>query len=300
MTNTAKTLIVEDIEMVDDLLFGDNIISEDTLSTIDDEIMADFQKRLAGNEDEVDIYDLQDEIDEDFEDLTLETAVDDFKNGNQDAFDYIFMFYRPKLENVARKMNDEDLSQELAIVLYKAALSFNPNAGAKFNTYFWKCAQNHIGTQKIRQGAQKRGGSKHANNEELLELKTKEKNGGSLTTEEQTKLLKLEENAKPTKTVSLQATFDTKDNSVEMGAFVEDKTYKNQYKEANLRVDLDALTGQLKDKEIRAIDMIIDGYTLEEIGKELGNITAPAVHVMLRRLGKKKNIEGKLREMLSI
>lgn len=298
MENTAKKVSVDDL-LVDNVL-GENVISEDSLTAIDDEIMADFQKRLLDDNEEVDIYDLQDEIEEDYDELTLETAVADFNNGDQDAFDYIFMFYRPKLENVARKMNDEDLSQELAIVLYKAALSFNHNAGAKFNTYFWKCAQNHIGTQKIRQGAQKRGGSKHAQNEELLELKAKEKNGEALTTLEQKRLLKLEENAKPTKTISLQATFDTKDNSVEMGAFIEDKTYKNQYKEANLKVDLTSLGGQLKEKEIKAIDMIIKGYTLEEIGAELGNITAPAVHVMLRRLGKKKNIESKLREMLSI
>lgn len=293
MGNFAKE---ETVNFIGQNELGAEAVKDESLFSLDDLIFDDFKSRLT-NEPEVEVNEFEDGDSQEL--LSLEQAVEDFNKGNQDAFDYIFMYYKPKLERQARRMNDEDLSQELAIVLYNAALSYKQGSNAKFNTFFWKCAQNHIGTKKIRKGAQKRGGSKNANKQELLDLKAKEKNGEALSREEQDRLLKLEEEAKPTKTISLQATFDTKDSAVEMGAFIEDKNYSNQYGDSRLKIDLEVLSESLKDKEMKAINMIIDGYTLEEIGKELGNITAPAVHVMLRRLGKKKNIQPKLREILS-
>ena len=64
--------------------------------------------------------------------------------------------YRPKLERLSYRKNDEDLVQELSIILLKAIDTYDKTAGAKFNTYFWKCARNHIGTLNIRKSAKKR------------------------------------------------------------------------------------------------------------------------------------------------
>lgn len=275
-------------------------VEHDDILAIDELIFNDFKRKIEDDIDDDIIFLNDDDLLNESDEISIEQAIIDYKNGCEEAFDYIFSIYKPKLQRFANRMNDDDLAQELSIVLYRAVLKYNPSAGAKFNTFFWKCARNHIGTQKIRKMALKRGGNKNNNDELLLRLKQKEKNGEELTVEEQNLLIKLEEKAKPVKTMSLQATFDTKDSSVEIGKFIEDKSFKNQYSEVIFKVDLEAIRKSklLKEKEYKAIQMIIQGYTLEEIGKELDNISAPAVHVMLRRLGKKKNIQAKLREML--
>lgn len=271
------------------------IVESGSIGELDQLIFEDFKQRLGGGTElNIEEADFENESDE----ISLEQAVQDYKNGIQEAFDYIFSIYKPRLERLGKRMNDDELAQDLSIVLFKAALAFSEKGGAKFNTFFWKCAQNHIGTQKIRKAAQKRGGNKKANSELLKALKAKEKSGLGLTLEEQHELTRLEEESRPTKTVSLQSTFDTKDSSVEIGSFIEDSNLKNQYKTSVLMTDLESLSKTLKPNEYKAIQMIIDGYTLEEIGKELKGITAPAVHVMLRRLGQKKNIIPRLREIL--
>ena len=44
--------------------------------------------------------------------------------------------------------------------------------------------------------------------------------------------------------------------------------------------------------------MLLNGYTLEEIGSALGGITAPAVHIKFRRLKDKKIVGKHLYQLL--
>lgn len=178
-------------------------------------------------------------------------------------FEEIFKHYKPILVRLGSRRNDEDLTQELNTVLMKAMETFDSTCGAKFNTYFWKCARNHMGTLKIRRNAKKRTAE----------------NG----------------------VISFQQTIVTKgnkDSEVELVNFIEDESIKADYEERVFRLILnEKIYPYLKEDEIIAIEMLLDGYTLEEIGQRLDNITAPAVHIKLRRLADKKVVGKKLKQL---
>lgn len=218
--------------------------------------------------------------------LSLEQAVYDYQHNNiPEAFDYIFEHYKPKLDRLGMRKNDDELSQELSEVLWNAVQRFDAKAGVKFNTFFWTCAQNHMGTQKIRRNAQKRSGAKKV---QMM--------GINLETGEEEMITEIVK----TKVVSLQATLNSKESETEMGSFVESQTFKNQYDESELEICLKQLfeAGLIKPKEMKAIQMVMEGATLAEIGQELNGVTAPAIHVMLRRLGDKKQVRKQLLEIL--
>lgn len=198
------------------------------------------------------------------EKLTLEQAVKEYQNGNLKSFDYLYAHYKPIFERVSYRYNDDELSQELSIVLYKAALTFDVSCGAKFNTYFWKCARNHMGTLRIRKNAKKRTAE----------------NG----------------------IVSMQHSFGTRDESdMVVSDYVEDPACLKNYNDSVFELALkDKIYPFLKKDDITAIKMIMQGFTLEEIGKYLGGITAPAVHVKFRRFANKKNIGKQFRELYKL
>lgn len=196
--------------------------------------------------------------------LTLEQAVIDYNINNvPEAFDFIYEHYKPKLERLAFKKKDEDLVQELSLALLNAIETFDIDGGAKFNTYFWKCAQNHMGTLKIRNNAKKR----------TAEFGT----------------------------VSMQQQFSTNEAEVELGAFIEDEGAEYDYdrKLFNMFLD-DNVYPYLKESEIRSIKMLLSGYTLEEIGEFLDGITAPAVFMKFRRLANKKHVGKQLKLLKEI
>lgn len=249
--DTATDIVIEEMEA--DTI--ENIIGD---GCIDDAILDDFEKRFAMKEDE-----LEEEIVEvDSEgQRKLEKAVKEYQQGITESFDYIYDFYRPKLERLGYRKNDEDLVQELSIVLLKAIETYDKSCGAKFNTYFWKCARNHIGTLNIRKSAKKRTAE----------------NG----------------------VVSMQQSLSVKDSEAEIGDFIEDKDAVVDYDDKIFRMFLDEnVYKYLKDNEIKAIEMLLLGYTLEEIGAALGGITAPAVHIKFRRLKDKKVVGKHLRQLL--
>lgn len=250
------------------------------LNTLDEIIFEDFKNNLESEN--LDLNDVKAETGK----AHLEQAVYDYLNGEESAFDYIHEHYRPVLERLAWRKNDEDIAQELSIVLYHAVQKFDVLAGVKFNTFFWTCAQNHIGTQNIRKNAQKRSGAKKISKTVINEI----------TGEEEV----VEEVVK-TKVVSLQTTLKNKDSETEVSNFVESEFAKADYKKANLSIALDELlrAGLISQDEKIAIEMVSNDATLVEIGEKLGNITAPAVHVKLRRLGKRKAVAPLLREILT-
>lgn len=265
----------EDIEMNDIMIDGEY----DDMETLDSIMFEDFKKNLEENFD--DLEDIKEETSK----FYIEQAVYDYLNGQEEAFDYIYNHYRPVLERLGRRRNDDELAQELSVVLFHAVQKFDILAGVKFNTFFWTCAQNHIGTQNIRKNAQKRSGTKKVEKVVYNPETGKE--------EVVTEVVK-------TKVVSLQSTLKNKDSETEIANFIENDKAKADYKETNLRLSLQQIADQglINEKEMLAIKMICEGATLAEIGEKLGNITAPAVHVMLRRLGKKKIVGNYLREIL--
>ena len=191
----------------------------------------------------------------------LEKAVIDFNNEVEGVFNKVFEHYCPILERLSRRQNNEDLLQELSMTLFRAMQTFKPDKGAKFNTYFWKCAQNQLGAINIYNKAKKRTAE----------------NG----------------------TISMQQCYSSeKTAEVQLEAFLEDISAKKFQELSTFKISLiEDIYPLLKEDEIIACEMIQDGYGLEAIGEKLGGISAPAVHVKLRRLAKKKDIGKKLRKL---
>ena len=73
---------------------------------------------------------------------------------------------------------------------------------------------------------------------------------------------------------------------------------KKSFKNIEFNIILQNLLNKLKDDEKKAINLVIEGYSLKEIGKILGNITAPAIFTKLRRLRNKKSIQKELDALL--
>jgi len=191
----------------------------------------------------------------------LEQAVIDFNLGKSEAFNRIFEHYQPILERLSYRQNNEDLIQELSMVLFRAMQTFQFDKGTKFNTYFWKCAQNQLGCINVYNKAKKRTAE----------------NG----------------------TVSMQQCYSSeKSPEVQLEAFLEDINAKKFQETSAFKIALaEDIYPFLREDEIIACEMIQEGYGLEFIGERLGGISAPAVHVKLRRLANKKNIGKKLRNL---
>lgn len=234
---------------------------DELLKTFDEIIYDDFEKKLLTQDDDAIEEELVNDIDLSKLPVSLEQAVADYQEGTDEAFDYLYDYYKPKLERLSYRKNDEELVQELGIVLLRAIQTFDDSCGAKFNTYFWKCARNHMGTLNIRKRAKKRTAE----------------NG----------------------IVSMQQPFsmnNSKDSEAEIGSLIKDTEGELSYEKSMFHMTLEQnVFPYLKENEITAIKMLLDGYTLEEIGQQLGGITAPAVHVKFRRLAEKKHVGKQLR-----
>jgi DNA-directed RNA polymerase, sigma subunit (sigma70/sigma32) len=266
------------------LLNNENPTNVQSEPQIDEILFNEFKENYM--EEKNSQFDLEEEINLLDDDLNLEQAAYDYKYNNiAEAFDYIYEHYKPILDRLAKRKKDEDLSQELSEVLWNATLKFDPNAGVKFNTFFWTCAQNHMGTQNIRKNALKRSGAK--------KVETKIYNPETGEHEVVVETIK-------TQTISLQTTLNSKDSESELGSLIESDTFKNEYDTTNLNLSLDKLfnDGLIKEKEYQAIKMIMNDAKLHEIGEKLGGVTAPAIHVMLRRLQNRKNLRKQLLEIL--
>lgn len=87
---------------------------------------------------------------------TLEEAATDFQYGCKEAFDYLYRYYEGKMHYNAAKYADEDVVQELSMVLLRCARRYRTGGSASFNTFFWGCAQNHLGMYTEKKKAKKR------------------------------------------------------------------------------------------------------------------------------------------------
>jgi len=173
-------------------------------------------------------------------------------NKSQDIFNKIYNIYYPKFNRLALRMNNEDIVQELGIALLRAVSTFKIGMNAKFNTYFWNVARNHIGVLKIRKNARKRNAE----------------NG----------------------IVSMHNKINVEGADIEIGDMIEDPKAEKSFENISLNTFLQtSIFPHMQDIDINILKYYINGYTLEEIGKKIGGLTAPAVHVKLKSL-KSKNI----------
>jgi len=193
--------------------------------------------------------------------LSLEDAAVRYQGGDQVAFEYIYKEYMPKLERLGYRENNDELAQELSIILERAAKTFNADSGgAKFNTYFWKCARNHMGTLRINRRAKKRTPKYGA--------------------------------------YSMNQPIHGDDVGLEY--YIGDENSESEFSESLFYITLQKqIFPHLKKSEIDTIFFYLQGFTLEEIGEKLGGITAPAVHIKLRRLANKQTVGKQLRELFN-
>jgi RNA polymerase sigma factor (sigma-70 family) len=194
----------------------------------------------------------------------LEDAVAAYQSGDDTAFDILYKEYRPKFERFAIRMKDDDAVQELSIALIKAADAYKPNAGTKFNTYFWTVAKKHIGTVNIFNHAKKRY-SEHG----IVSLNKK-----------------------------VSDFTDSGSSDIELGDCIKDESIESKADESLFRVFLENdIFPKLKKDEAKAINMLLDGYTLAQIGEACGHISAPAIHTKIRSL-RNKSVSLNIKEWL--
>lgn len=194
----------------------------------------------------------------------LEDAVAAYQAGDDSSFDILYKEYRPKFERFAARMKDDDAVQELSIALIKAADAYKPDAGTKFNTYFWTVAKKHMGTISIFNHAKKRY-SEHG----VVSLNKK-----------------------------VSDFTDSGSSDIELGDCIADDSIESKVDDSLFRVFLENdIFPKLKADEAKAINMLLDGYTLAQIGEACGHVSAPAIHTKIRSL-RNKTVSLNIKEWL--
>jgi hypothetical protein len=81
----------------------------------------------------------------------------------EERFRYAYPAYERKINTFSRirarevpGMGQDDLANEIAEVLWRVCLAYDPNKGATFNTVFWQAAGNHLKDLKKAAFRQKR------------------------------------------------------------------------------------------------------------------------------------------------
>lgn len=183
------------------------------------------------------------------EQLEIEKSVRAYQDGNKQSFDFIYNAYKPKFDRMAKRFNNEDLVQELGFALFKAVCTYGKQSVAKFNTYFWTCARNHIGSLNIKNSAKKR-------TSEFGEI-------------------------------SINAIVQSPSgDAVTLSDIIEDPDQEKYNDERMFECFLkEKIFVNLSHNDIVTLKMFLQGYTLEEISNVF-HVSSPAIHAKLRRLGK--------------
>lgn len=230
---------------------------------VEDELNNEFDEDLLDEElDDLDELATQIEVKLKTKKSRLEDLVEEFNNGNESSFNDIYEHYRPILERLGKRQNDQELGIELLdIVLLYAVKTFDSKFGTKFNTYFWTCARSHIHSNIKKSNAQKR-----AHNKNMASLNDKMFYKGDST-------------------------------EMELEKIIEDKNPVHEANMNELKMSIESLKDCLKENEIFILLKLIDNYTLQEIGDDLG-VTAAAVCLSLKRISKKSFVAKRLKEIL--
>ena len=192
-----------------------------------------------------------------FKKPTREQAVEDFKCGCKEAFDYLYNHYKKKFSYVAAKYNNEDLIQELGMVLYHCVQKYEAGGSSCFNTLFWTAAQNHVGMIQIR------GNSKKRKNE-----------FGE---------------------ISLNAT--TADTDVTLENIIEDKSVDNEFDDILFKNILKQLIlPKLTREDQTIVKMIVGGFTVKEVAEKL-KINTASVYMRLKKMREKEGLSDILKSL---
>ena len=174
------------------------------------------------------------------------------QNPEEDLFNKIYKIYKPKFEKFAYKMKNEDMVQELSLALLKAVGTFQLGKQAKFNTYFWTVARNHIGTLKMK---------KVTNRRQINNI-----------------------------AISLQSAVHLENGEVEIGALIEDENVQRELDDLSLKVFMEKeIYRYLPEKEAQAIQLYIDGYTMDYISKKT-KLSVASIYGKINKLKKNEKL----------
>ena len=233
---------------------------------------------MINNYEEFELYDGEIEEEIDFKDIENEEfkeiknnkklqksditkLVMEYNNGNTRVYDDIYLYYKPVLERWGIRNKNQDMAEDLLdFVLFNAVTKFSSDKKTQFDTFFWKCANNHVKREIVTENTKKRAGRKND--------------------------------------ISLNKTVSYKDEvDLELGALLKDLTCEEEFELEELKMSINNLHYCLKDTEANIILKLIDNYTIKDISEEMG-ITSSGVCMVLKRLGKKINVKEELKNML--
>ena len=188
---------------------------------------------------------------------TLEQAVEDYKCGCEEAFNFLYKHYKKKFGYVAAKYNNEDLVQELSMVLYHCCQKYEPGGSSGFNTLLWTAAQNHVGMIQIRNNSKKR-------KNEFGEI-------------------------------SLDATLSDMDVTLEN--VIEDVRVNEEYEDVLFYTTLTQnILPQLNDEERHMVLMIVNGYSVKEVAAAL-HLNTPSIYMRLKRMREREGLSEILKAL---
>ena len=233
---------------------------------------------MINNYEEFELYDGEIEEEIDFKDIENEESneiknnkklqksditklVMEYNNGNTRVYDDIYLYYKPVLERWGIRNKNQDMAEDLLdFVLFNAVTKFSSDKKTQFDTFFWKCANNHVKREIVTENTKKRAGRKND--------------------------------------ISLNKTVSYKDEvDLELGALLKDLTCEEEFELEELKMSINNLHYCLKDTETNIILKLIDNYTIKDISEEMG-ITSSGVCMVLKRLGKKISVKEELKNML--
>ena len=177
---------------------------------------------------------------------TLEEAASDFQYGCKEAFDYLYRYYEGKMRYNANRYADEDVVQELSMVLLRCARRYRTGGSASFNTFFWGCAQNHLGMYTEKKRAKKRCPEEGV--------------------------------------VSLNVVVNGECDGPELEDMVTDETHERDFDEATFKSMLETqLFPHLDPRDRFIITKICAGVSVANISRMLG-ISAPGVYNRIKKM----------------
>ena len=191
---------------------------------------------------------------------SVEEAVCDFRSGCQEAFDYVFKFFRPKMEFMAYdkcKNSDadaEDVIGEIFMQFIKCmrTYKFGP---IKFNTFFWRCAQNTVGMFFTKKSAKKR-------------------NDGTIK-------------------LSLHNSLDEEGKSDMIEMIVDKSSEEDMHMVLIKKMLQDMIFPYIEDKDRKMLSLYAQGYDITEISRRL-RLTKSGIYLRLRNLRENTNVQPHL------
>lgn len=192
--------------------------------------------------------------------LVIQYQQEKNEDKKNDIFNQVYKSYKVKFDRLAFKFHNEDLTQELSIALLKAMDTYNSDMLVKFNTYFWKIAQNYIGLIMYYNSAAKR-------------LPT-------------APLIYLDQ----------PINIDNAHDTASLCDIIEDEKCSNEQKDLEFYIFLETdIFINLSVVQITIIKLYLNGYTMTEIAHLLGTNTS-GIQNKVRSIRQNKKVYKKFTE----